>query len=91
MRDYRGPAPHKELGRRLLAALGDIDIEYWPKLFGGGGVKGASYLGTAYSGARLERALARKAAITTAPGERLEDEPLARPLDNADFTFRKAS
>lgn len=58
MRTYRGPNAHAELGRRLLAALGDIDVEYWPDLFGSGGIKGASYLGTAYSGAKLERALA---------------------------------
>ena len=94
MLGYRGPNTHKELGRRLLAAVGDIDIEYWPRLFGGGGIKGASYLGTAYSGARLERALAREAAATTARGERPGGETTAetgRSRGNPDSAFCKAS
>jgi hypothetical protein len=47
---------HMELGRRLYAALGEIHTDDWPELFGRGGIGGPSYLGTAYSGARLERA-----------------------------------
>jgi hypothetical protein len=92
MRDYRGPNAHGELGRRLLAALGDIDTEYWPRLFGHGGIRGASYLGTAYSGARLERVLAREAA---APRDESPDDKTSvrtgRPLGNSNLAFRKAS
>ena len=55
MADYQGLNEHAEIGRRLYAALGEIDPDDWPALFGRGGIRGASYLGTAYSAARLEQ------------------------------------
>jgi hypothetical protein len=55
MKDKQAPDRHREFGRRLYAALGDVHTDDWPELFGRGGVTGPSYLGTAYSGARLER------------------------------------
>jgi hypothetical protein len=47
---------HAELSRRLYTVLGEIHVDDWPELFGRGGISGPSYLGTAYSGARLEHA-----------------------------------
>jgi hypothetical protein len=57
MKDNSAADRHAELGRRLYAALGEIHVDDWPELFGRGGIMGPSYLATAYSGARLERAL----------------------------------
>jgi len=81
--ELKGEDKHRELGTMLYRALGDINPDDWPELFGRGGVRGPSYLGTAYSGARLE--CRRQPGASTGPGEdrgrTVANHPCSRELD----------